>query len=557
MGQGLWESQRPWVRHVAVALGYGLAYLVFRALSPPQWQITAGLRFAVLLLAPYRYWPALIVGESGWYVGLGYICAPTWGVEWGIANAIPPITYVAPAVYWLRKHWPPVLTNTTHMNMGRLLSCALLIAVIVMLRDFGVLLTAKNLPPNYDLSFFKWGPRYFVGGFLGILTVVPIALLGHQKLVIRSWAELQGKIENSRLLFESVCLGFPVLALLLWIGYGAAPNAPVRQMAQVAMFLPVVWLAFRHGWQGAAVGGTAASCTVMLLMSNAVWDLNTLQAECILSFAISTMLIMGARIGSLDQYAERDRMEVLAALALAQRSIYLNEMQLRMTSTALEQVREDVQAGFTMMMGRLRHLQPAIDDRGYRRHALVAQDQLHRLADGLYPAALRERGLPSALQEGGLPLMLKEAGLTYACDLRGPVSRLSNAMRMNIYRIVLEAVADACAKKNVSDIRIQLRVAERQGRVGVLIVARFRAYPAQLAFVDWEALLPRLVRGTSGLGLRAVQDRAAVFEGRARTRSISHGHQITILLLDPIVPGVATSPRRVMGSVRASVDGGE
>lgn len=555
MGQGLWE--RPWVRHVAVALGYGVAYLVFRALSPPQWQITAGLRFAVLLLVPYRYWPALIVGEAGWYASLGYICAPTWGVEWGFANAIPPIIYIAPVVYWLRKHWPPARTHATHINMGRLLSCALLIAVIVMLRDFGVLSTAKNMPSDYDFSFFKWGPRYFMGGFLGILTVVPLALLGYQKLIVKSWAELQGKIENSRLLFESVCLGLPVLALLLWIGYGAAPNAPTRQMAQVAMFLPVVWLAFRHGWEGAAVGGTAASCTVMLLMSNAVWDLTTLQAESILSFAISTMLIMGARIGSLDQHVERDRMDVLAALALAQRSIYLNEMQLRMTSTALEQVKEDVQAGFTMMMGRLRHLQPAIDDRGYRRHALVAQDQLHRLADGLYPAALRERGLPAALQEGGLPIMLKEAGLTYTCDLRGSVSRLSNALRMTIYRIILEAVADACTKKNVSDIRLQIRVAERQQRVGVLIVARFRAHPAQLAFVDWEELLPRLVRGTSGLGLRAVRDRAAVFEGRTRTRSIARGHQISMLLLDSIVPGVAISPRRAMDSVRTSSVAGE
>ena len=329
-------------------------------------------------------------------------------------------------------------------------------------------------------------------------------------------------------------------------------------MAQVAMFVPVVWLAFRHGWQGAAVGGAAASCAVMLLMSNAVWDLTTLQAETILSLAISTMLMMGARIGSLDQHVERDRTDALAALALAQRSIYLNEMQLRMTSTALEQIREDVQAGFTMMMGRLRHLQPAIDDRGYRRHALVAQDQLQRLADGLYPAVLRERGLPSALQDGGLPLMLKESGLTYSCDLRGSISRLSNSLRMTIYRIILETMADACAKKDVSDIRIQLRVAERQERVGVLIVIRFRSHPAQLAFVDWEQLLPRLVRGTSGLGLRAVRDRAAVFEGQTRIRSISCGQQISILLLDPIVPGVATSPRRVMDRVRtSSMAGGE
>jgi signal transduction histidine kinase len=112
---------------------------------------------------------------------------------------------------------------------------------------------------------------------------------------------------------------------------------------------------------------------------------------------------------------------------------------------------------------------------------------------------------------------------------------------LTIYRVVWEAIADACMKKNVSDIRIQVRVAERQERMGAVVVIRFRALPAQLAFIDWEALIPRMVRGTSGFGLRAVRDRAAIFEGRTRTKPLSGGHQISILLIDPVVPGVAIS----------------
>jgi glucose-6-phosphate-specific signal transduction histidine kinase len=540
MGQGLWE--RPWVRHVAVALGYGGAYLAFQQFSPAQWQITAGLRLTVLLLVPYRYWGALLVGEAAYYISVGYVCSSVWGGEWGLACAIPPIAYVAPVVYWLRRRWPPVLKHVAYINMGRLLGCALLSSVPVMLRDLSLFLVIKNLPPNFEMNYPDWASHYFIGGFLGALTVTPLALLCYQKLADKNWPELRGGIENSRLLFESVCLGLPAFLLLLWIGYSAPSNASTRQMAQVAMFLPVVWLAFRHGWQGAAVGGASASCAVMLLMIPKGWDAATLQAESILSFAISTMLIMGARIGSLDKYVEQERVDVRMALALAQRNVYLGEMQLRMTSQALEQIREGVQAGFTMMLGRLRHLQPAIDDRGYQRHALVAQDQLHRLADSLYPAALREKGLPSALREGALPQMLDEAGLTYSCDLRGPVSKLSNTLRMTIYRVIWESVADVCMKKNVSDIRISLRAAERNERIGVLIVARFRVSHVQLAFVGWEELMPRIVRGTSGLGLRAVRDRAAIFEGCARTKPITSGHQISILLVDPVVPGVAISP---------------
>ena len=537
MAKELWE--KPWVRQVVVLFGYGIVYLALLAFTPFEWQAVAGLRLAALLLVPYRYWLGLIGSEAAYYIVIGYVCSDNWGAAWGLSCAVPPIAYVAPIVYWARKCWPPTSAHAAHIHMGRLLGCALLSSIPVMLRDTGMFQVIKHLPAGYDSSFATWAPRYFIGCFLGTLTVTPFVLLCYQELgAHRRWSELQGRIENSRLLFESVCLGLPVLALLLWIGYSAAPSAPMRQMAQVAMFLPVVWLAFRHGWPGAAMGGAAASCAVMLLMPKP-WDPATLQAEAILSLAISTMLMMGARIGSLDQHVEQDRIDVRMALALAQRNVYLGEMQLRITSQALEQIREGVQAGFAMMLGRLRHLQPAIDDRGYQRHALVAQEQLHRLADSLYPVALREKGLPSALQEGGLPQMLSEAGLSYSCDLRGPVSKLSNPLRMAIYRVIWEAVADACMKKNVSDVRIQVRVAERQGRIGVLIVARFRAHPAQLAFVEWDELIPRLVRGSSGLGLRAVRDRAAVFEGRTRSRSIATGHQISVLLLDPVMPGVA------------------
>jgi hypothetical protein len=74
-----------------------------------------------------------------------------------------------------------------------------------------------------------------------------------------------------------------------------------------------------------------------------------------------------------------------------------------------------------------------------------------------------------------------------------------------------------------------------------LIVVRCRSNPAQLAFVDWDELIPNIVRGTSGLGLKAVRDRAALFEGRTRIRSIESGHQISVLLVDPAMPGIAMS----------------
>jgi hypothetical protein len=45
-------------------------------------------------------------------------------------------------------------------------------------------------------------------------------------------------------------------------------------------------------------------------------------------------------------------------------------------------------------------------------------------------------------------------------------------------------------------------------------------------------MLPRLVRTTTGAGLKAIQDRASIFEGYARERALPDGRRISWLMLD-------------------------
>jgi two-component system, NarL family, sensor histidine kinase FusK len=532
MGQGLWA--RPWVRHIAVAVSYGLAVVLFQYLSASDWNILTGLRLIALLLVPYRYWPALIVGESCYYVDQAIECAGKWGTIWSLCSAPPPIIYAIPIMYWVRERWNPIEKHV--INMGRLLGCAVLVSAILMLRSMSLFLVMRHLPAGYVVDYSVLSPRYFVGNYLGILTVAPLVLLVHQMVSGVSWSQLSRRIANNRLVFESICLVAPLMVFLFWIAVTASSQTQVRQIVQIAMFLPVLWLALRHGWQGAAIGGTVASCMVVIL-TPAHHDDDTLRAEAIVAFAISTMLLMGARIAALDRSASQERTEFQLALALAQRNVYVGEMQLRMTSQALDQIRETVQSGFTLLMGRLRHLQPAVDDRGYQRQALVAQDQLFRLADGLYPVALRERGLPNALRDGSLARMLGESGLTYSCDLRGPVSKLSHTLRMTIYRVIWEAVTDGCLKKDVSHVRVRVRGVEKHSRYGVVVAIYFQVNQAGAELVRWDDMLPGLIRASTGLGLQAIQDRAAVFEGYAKTRTFSAGRFIGIYMLDLMEAG--------------------
>lgn len=526
MGKGLWEH--AWVRHVTVAVTYGLFISLFRGITFPHYMLICGVHVAVLILTPYRYWPALVLGEATSLVPMAIDCVPQWGLIWSILKPFPGILFCTPVVYFAREH-AGLLDPRSGVRIGVLLASALVVAVLMM-GDGMLLMSTIVYPANYTPPHYQHlAAQWLLGNYLGFLTVVPTVLAVRQAIQAGGWREWLHRAADSRMVFESVCITVPILALLLWIGF---ERPAVRGVAQVAMFLPVVWLALRHGWQGAAVGGTAASIAVVILMPER-YDQATIQAEVIVAFAISTMLLVGARIGVLDRRAQMDRSDMHTALALAQRNVYLGEMQLRMTSQALDQVRDQVRAGFAMMLGRLRHLQPAIDDAGYLRVVHAANDQLNGIADSLQPLMRQERGLPAALGEGVVARMLDHAGIRYACDVRGPVSSLSTTVHLAVYRMVCEALAEGLSRKDVSDVCVRVRSGKQSGRRAVVVSIVFRADVVRLSTVRWEDLLPRLIRTTTGLGLKAIKDRAATFEGVVRERVLPDGRRISFVLIDP------------------------
>lgn len=522
-----------WLRHLAVAVAYAAVVFLFRQLSISHWLLLCGLHMSALLLVPYRYWAALTIGEM---LSLAYVsvtCLDQFGAVWATFNLVPSLALAMPVVYLFRERWP-IIVSKTNINAPALLVCALLIATCRTFISL-MMMSITKLPDGYPpLNYGFLAGQWMLGNYMGALTLVPLTLMVKQAIG-ESWAAIGARFIKSRLANECIFVLVPTLAFLVGLGLTASPTANTRQLAQLAMFLPVVWLTVRYGWQGATVGGTLASLAVVLLMPS-VLDPDTLNAQVFIAFIISTMLIMGARIGTLNDRAIQERADMRMALALAQRNMRQGEVQLRMTSQALEQVRETVHSVYNVMLGRLKHMTPVIDDRSYRRQALVAQDQLYRLADSLCPVT-RERGLPAVLREGPIARMLEETGIAYWCDLRGPVSVLSSTIHLAIYRLVCEAVADGCSRRDVSDIRVQVRCGRRVDRHWCVVRINLRSRQERTAEVRWDDLLPRVLRTATGLGWPAIEDRAATFEGRAREHRISSGRCISVLLFDSEHPG--------------------
>lgn len=518
------------MRQAGVAAIYLIALFAFRQVSINHWIILTGFHLAALMLVPYRYWSALFVADVARMAYVSVMCWDQFGPAWALVNLIPAMAYEAPVVWYFRERLR-LFPAPGAVNMPAFVGCSLIIALIGTGITIGQL-QLTPLPPGYVIHYGELIARLVLGNFMGVLTITPLALVLHQALIVarrsgHPWHDLF----DDRLFLESLFAVLPALGFLGWLGHS---DAHAREVAQMAMFLPVIILAMRHGWKGAAVAGAMASIGIVLLMP-ATNDHATLQAETLVALAISTMLLVGARMTVLDRKALEQHIDTRLALALAQRNVHLGEAQMRVTAQALDQVSDSIRGVFNLMMVRLRHLQPVVDDTGYRRHALNAQEQLFRLTDSLQPIVLRERGLPSALMHGSLPRLINEAGIKYWCDLRGPVSFFAQALQLAVYRIVSEAIATACMGRDVSDILVKIRCGLR-GRPWLVVMIETRGHPVRVQQVQWETLLPNLRSSATGLGLQAIEDRAATFEGRVKQRRLREGRRLVVSLLEPNTP---------------------
>ena len=251
-----------WLLQIAVAVAYCCAVSLFRQVSISHWLILSGLNFSVLMIARYRFWPALMVGEAASFAYVSYLCVDQLGLAWSVCNVLPTLLITAPIVFWARERGQ-LFAPSRGVNISTLLISALSMAAVVTLKTLGLVMISK-LPPGYPLiNYQTLASRLMVGNYLGILTIAPLAAIVYQEIKSSSWPAIREKISQSRLVVEAVFGLLPVLAFLVWVGLQASVDTQVRQIVQIAMFLPVVWLALRHGWYGAAIGGTAASVAIL------------------------------------------------------------------------------------------------------------------------------------------------------------------------------------------------------------------------------------------------------------------------------------------------------
>lgn len=538
MGEAI--APRAIGRQVAACAAYAVCYVLLRDVSVSHWNLPAGLRVACLLLFPYRYWPALLVGE---FIPVGYHawhCVGDFGPAWAAVAAVPPIALLMPVVAWARRH-ARLLLGAHQINMAKLLGVILAGAVLTAASD-AIVLAVVQVPPGQVAPMLDaqivFG--YFLGNYLGALAIAPTAI------AIYLWqtqplANHPEPLWHSRLVKD--CVTGVVTSLLILMGMVFSSQGDSMQVFRIAMFLPVVWLTSRHGWQGAALGGTLASITVTLT-SSMVRDPAVIQAQALIAFAITTLLMLGSRIAHQAHADQASRIDTLRGFQLAQQGLYLEELRMRQAADSLEHIGHSIRENHNRLLDRLRHVLPTNEEHTYSRQVALAQHEMHRLANALYPRGWRERGVPATLREGPFAQAIQMTGATYQCELSGRgLSQLAPDVHMALYRLACEVLVHVLARGPMQHVHLQLRGGHtnRQRWVVMRVTGVHGETRPREAVTDrlhgldappWKQAMTLL--GASGLGISSIRDRTHIYGGDVHQRELPQSVSVTLLLHDSL-----------------------
>jgi glucose-6-phosphate-specific signal transduction histidine kinase len=285
-----------WGQHFAVAAAYAACYEVTRHVSFSHWTLTAGLRLACLLLMPSRYWPALAVGEMLPLIESALLCMPKLGGAWAASASVPMIVLFMGCVKPLLQRWPlrgPDGRVRMTVILAATLGCSVITACSTSVTLATALLASPEAWPGISVRDYFWA--YLLGAYLGALTVTPAILALHER------SEALGQVTwtavwRSRILRDLVLWALPVTILLAALTLDTT-DEPVRQAARLALMLPVLGLALRHGWHGTAFGGMAASIA-LAATGTVLLDAAMIQCQVLLAVFISGALLVGARAHS-------------------------------------------------------------------------------------------------------------------------------------------------------------------------------------------------------------------------------------------------------------------
>jgi two-component system, NarL family, sensor histidine kinase FusK len=482
----------------AMALAYALFFYGFF-----HWMLAAGLMFSVFMVRPRGEWPAWYVAfclvSMLQYFTISYLSYGSLAGSFALQGPLLLFigNWLLPAIVMLamasvqRLGFRPEAASTLR-GMSLLHAGAAMVGLLLMAKDYlyifiegtvgdirgGRIVDMQPIlwPESLPL-LLKFGMSHFMGGFLGVMLIVPMAL----------WLLIPANRSGSARIIRSTLIYLYLLPMLLYFGNSvlAGPNEGLAALLKILLLAAVVVFAFLHGWRGAALSVLVVSVLIAVddhLHGNSA-DILELQLYVAVMGAMA--LLFGASVDELRQKErqlsiDKDRLQVaLAALAeSSRRSLHSEELERKRLARELH---DEMGQTLTAIQTQLSLSAAAGEDEraeGSRRMEQLTQRLGHSLrsvVNALTPDELDQLGLYTAITHGSPAQMCERAGIAYATEIYGDsrlLERLDMLTNLAAYRIVQEAVNNAIKHSHAQHVTVRLRIGERQRRILVLLDIR-------------------------------------------------------------------------------------
>jgi two-component system sensor histidine kinase UhpB len=442
-----------------LGLGYGLLWQGLLPLSSVLWFLPAGLRLGALWVTPTRRWGWLAAGE---WLGQAVLTAargqPVLDPVFLVLAVLPWLLYAA-AVRAVRGAGADSRLEPPR-RMLRLIGAGLASPALVspLLARF-VPEAGPETPGTLAGAF-----AFLYGDFIGQLVLAPVVIL-------LSRAELRARLD--RPLWRDLALQ-GVFAGTVFLLLSKRPDlAPYVLMLA---FAPIFVVAFRHGWEGAAIAVALSGVLIELLVRQQLLPVGVTVLQLTLAVVGAGGLVLGAAISELRRHHHnltRQHHELAQAnLEIAQVADDLRTVSQRLVRLE-EQGQRELAGELDYELGQAIHalgtrislaFRDARDEQtlrlleSVREQVREMQDSLRRVLRQLRPQVLDSHGLRAAIAEGPLREMLDDAAVEFEPAFYGRIEALDEDARTAIYRICQAAVREATQTESMRRLRVKLDV---------------------------------------------------------------------------------------------------
>ncbi|CNI37730.1 signal transduction histidine-protein kinase/phosphatase UhpB [Yersinia vastinensis] len=457
-----------------------------------------GLRIGILLQSPRQYWPGILLGDALlWWLltdQFGYVDLLWFAIPLLLATTL----LAAFASPWLLRHQKTESEWQWPLMQGAVIVGAALIQAL-----------GWQIASNQGAMALLLG---LVGGF----TIAPTCLLLWHYLTRQIWLPLEpGLIHKPiNLRLHHIIWYLLLFALSIWL-QNQVTESDLYLFAPFCLAIPIVFMAYRYGWQGASV---ATLLNGVVLLINTPTQLDS-HRDLLLSLLAQSLtgLLLGAGIQRQRELNQQLQIRLNENRQLAKALVVAEEHARRDVARELhDEVGQTVTVIRTQasVIKRLTTQQPVLASAEMiETQALRVYDGVHDVLAKLWPAALNNLPLSAAIAALMRELIPQDQSVVGVLHWQLDDDPIDETLKITLYRICQEGVTNAYRHGAASRIEINAR----QDSQNIYLTIRDNGKGIDLATL------------TPGYGLRGMQSRVSALGGNF-SLSVDQGTCLNVIL---------------------------